>query len=72
MALLIPTTTSNVELDFSVLNLMSLPLITSRSKANIDCFMRIYIYVPDIFENSDVEKMVVISKRSHDNRHLDL
>ena len=68
MALLIPSMTSNVERDFSVVNLICLPLRMSPSKANSDRFMQIYINSLDTFENSDVEKMV---KRSHGARCLD-
>ena len=72
MALLISPKTSSVECDFSVMNLICLPLRTSLSEANLDHFMQICINGPDTFENSDVEKLVDIFKRSHENRCLDL
>ena len=62
-SLLIPPTTSNVELGFSVMNLISTPLGTSLSKSNLDRFMRICIKGPETFSQSDVEKMVVFSKK---------
>ena len=45
MALLIPPMISNVKCGFSVRNLICLPLRLSPSKANLDCFMKIYLTV---------------------------
>ena len=39
MALLIPPITSNIELSFSVMNLICTPLRASFSEANLDHFM---------------------------------
>ena len=71
-SLLIPPTTSTIERGFSVINLICTPLRTSLSESNLDRFARICINGPEIFSESDVEKMVDIFKRTNDNRHLDL
>ena len=68
----IPPTTSNVERGFSVMNLICTPLRTSLSESNLDRFMRISINGPETFDETDVEKMVDIFKRTRDNRRLDL
>ena len=72
MVLVIHLTTSNVERGFPVINLICSPLrMPLRTyKVNLDCLIRICINGPNTFENSDVEKMVDIIKRSHDDRRL--
>ena len=62
-SLLIPPTTSNVERGFSVMNLICTPLRTSLSESTLDRFIRICINGPETFSESDVEKMVDISRK---------
>ena len=73
MTLAVRLTISNVvQSCFSASNLICSRLRTSLNEANLDCFIQICINCPETFENSDLEKMVDILKRSHDNRRLDL
>ena len=71
-ALLIPSTTSNVERGFSMMNLICMPLRASLSESNLDHFMHICINGPETFSEDEVEKMVDIFKKTKDNRRLDL
>ena len=72
MTLLIPPTTFNVEHGFSVMNLICLSLGTLLGETNVDRFMLICINDPHTFKNSNVDKIVDIFKKSHNNRRLDL
>ena len=71
-SLLIPPTTSNIKHGFSIINLICIPLRTSSSESNVDCFMQISINGPERFGETDIEKIVDIFKRTNDNRHLHL
>ena len=57
-ALLIPPSTANVELGFSMMNLLISPLHTSLGKENLDRMMRVCLDGPEKLSDETVEKLL--------------